>query len=112
MTPNVIDLLHDARIACLKIIELTSGLTADDYLQHELHRFGVNWNVVVLGEALNVALGEVDELEERLPSARQAIATRHRIAHGYRTIDDSVMWIIATKHVPELLAEIDAVLFE
>lgn len=107
MTPNVIDLLHDARDACLKIVELTAGVTREDYLQHELVRFGVNWNVVVLGEALNVAFGEVDGLEERLPSARQAIATRHRIAHGYRTIDDALMWNIATKRVPELLAEIE-----
>ena len=111
MTPIVTDLLHEARDACLKIIELTQDVTLDDYLQQELHRFGVNWNVVILGEALNVALGEADQLQERIPSARQAIATRHRIAHGYRTIDDALMWHIATRRIPELLAEIEAVLF-
>jgi uncharacterized protein with HEPN domain len=111
MTPDVIELLHEARDACLKIIELTEALTLEDYLQNELHRFGVNWNMVILGEALNVALGDADGLEERLPSARRAIATRHRIAHGYRTIDDTLMWTIATKRIPELNAEIEAVLF-
>jgi uncharacterized protein with HEPN domain len=110
MTPNVIELLREAQDGCLKIIELTAGLTLEDYLQNELIRFGVNWNVVIVGEALNVALGESDGLEERLPSARRAIATRHRIAHGYRTIDDTVMWTIATKRIPELNAEIEAVL--
>lgn len=110
MTPDVTELLHEARDACLKIVELTKDFTLDDYLQHELHRFGVNWNVVIVGEALNVALGEDDDLVDRLPSARQAIATRHRIAHGYRTIDDTIMWTIATKRIPELLAEIDSVL--
>lgn len=111
MTPNVTELLLEARDACLKIIELTQDFTLDDYLQQELHRFGVNWNVVIVGEALNVALGEADELEQRLPSARRAIATRHRIAHGYRTIDDTIMWTIATRRIPDLLAEIEAVLF-
>ena len=66
--------------------------------------------MVILGEALNVVLGEMDELESILLSARQAIATRHRIAHGYRTIDNTVMWDIAIYGVPALLAEIEVVL--
>lgn len=91
-------------------MELVQNLTIDDYLASELHQFSVNWNVVTVGEALNVALGEMDELEQRMPSARRAIATRHRIAHGYRTIDNTMMWDIATRRVPELLDEIDSVL--
>ena len=110
MSPDVIQLLHEARVACLKISELVKGFTLEDYLANELHQFGVNGNVVVLGEALNVALGELDDLETELPSARQAIATRHRIAHGYRTIDNKMMWVIATQRVPQLLDEIDHVL--
>ncbi len=110
MNPDVIELLHDARAACLKIMELVEGLTLDDYLGSELHRYSVNWNVVIVGEALNVARNDEDELEALLPSARKAIATRHRIAHGYRTIDDTVMWDIATNGIPLLLAEIEQVL--
>lgn len=109
MNPIVIELLSEARDACLKIMELVNGLTLQDYQNNELYRFGVNWNVVILGEALNVALGEMEELGTRLPSARLAIATRHRIAHGYRTIDNTMMWDIATNGIPVLLAEIDIV---
>jgi uncharacterized protein with HEPN domain len=110
MNPIVSELLSEARSACLKILELVDGFTLEDYLNSELHRFGVNWNVVILGEALNVALGEMEELEILLPSARRAIATRHRIAHGYRTIDNTMMWDIATRGIPALLTEIEAVL--
>jgi hypothetical protein len=43
--------------------------------------------------------------------ASLSFATRYRIAQGYRTIDDSVMWNIATRRVLQLLAEREAVLF-
>lgn len=88
-------------------MELVHGLTIDDYMASELHQFSVNWNVVIVGEALNVALGEMDELEPRMPSARRAIATRHRIAHGYRTIDNTMMWDIATRRIPVLLDDLN-----
>jgi uncharacterized protein with HEPN domain len=107
MTPNVTELLHSARDTCRKIVEITDGLSLQEYLSSELHRYSVNWNVVILGEALNLALSEADDLHYLIPSARQAIATRHRIAHGYRTIDDTVMYDIATIRVPVLLEEIE-----
>ena len=65
--------LRDARDACQQIGFEILGLDEQIYVQATTPTYAVNWLLVVLGEALNVALREYDALEEAIPDARAAI---------------------------------------
>jgi len=67
-------------------------------------------------DAVSLQLLVIDEAARRLPdSARQEeanvlwgdiISVRNRIAHGYWSIDHSVVWNIVAQHLPSLEAAV------
>ena len=46
----------------------------------------------------------------QLSNARQIIATRNRIIHGYDTVSDEMVWGIVVRHLPLLKQEVAALL--
>ena len=42
----------------------------------------------------------------QLSNARQIIATRNRIIHGYDTVSDESVWGIVVRHLPLLKQEV------
>ena len=48
--------------------------------------------VEIVGEACRRALQEDDELRSRIPEMVLAVAMRNRIAHGYDTVDDTIVF--------------------
>jgi len=48
------------------------------------------------------ALGEI--------SWHRIIPARHRLAHEYDQIDDTIVWSIATRHIPTLITIVERVL--
>lgn len=102
--------LRDAHDACRRIELEIIGLDRHVYVQTTTPTYAVNWLLVVLGEALNVALREDEALEEAIPDGRAAIGLRNRIVHGYDSVDDTIIWDIATTYVPRIQNQIEAVL--
>lgn len=102
--------LHDARDACRRIELEVAGLDEDIYLRATTVTYAVNWLLMVLGEALNVALREEEALAEDIPDARTAIGLRNRIVHGYGSVDDTIIWDIAQNYVPRIKRQIEAAL--
>ncbi len=102
--------LLDVLDACRQIDLETAGFDEDMYLSVSTTTFAVNWLLMVVGEALTVAVREEPELEERLPDSRSAIGLRNRIVHGYDSVDDRVIWNIIQKHVPRIQSQIEAIL--
>jgi len=49
------------------------------------------------------------EEHEEIPWQKIAPA-RHRLIHEYDTIDDAIVWSIATKYIPELLNQLKEIL--
>ncbi len=78
-------------------------------MERMLHRLSVERLMIMLGEALNSAVQEERDVEVRIPDARQSIDFRHRVIHGYDSVDSNVMWVSATRDVPILLAQINEV---
>ncbi|MFD2787223.1 HepT-like ribonuclease domain-containing protein [Hymenobacter rubripertinctus] len=54
------------------------------------------------------AVGRIMKLAPyfQLSNARQIIATRNRIIHGYDTVSDEMTWSIVVRHLPQLKQEV------
>jgi uncharacterized protein with HEPN domain len=62
----------------------------------------------IIGEAVKRILRSVPDFP--ITSARQIVATRNVVAHGYDKIDDTTIWYIVTKRLPVLKAEVEKLL--
>lgn len=70
----------------------------------------VERNLEIIGEAIS-------RIKRKFPdfiifNDRKIIDTRNRIAHGYDTVSDDVIWGIVIKHLPILKKEIENLLNE
>jgi len=102
--------LRDALDACRRIEIQTAGFDEALYLDAPTVTYAVNWLLMVLGEAMTVALREEPALEEAIPEARSAIGLRNRIVHGYDSVDDRVVWAVVRDHLPKIKMQIEAAL--
>jgi uncharacterized protein with HEPN domain len=110
MKPTVELLLLDAHQACLRIVQRIRNETYSSFLTDEDLRESVYWNLAKLGKALDQASDDDKQIETLLPSLRSVVGLRNRIIHGYRNIDNEIVWLAASARVPELQAQIESVL--
>jgi uncharacterized protein with HEPN domain len=93
------DALHAARLA----LRFLDGTALEEYLSNELLRSAVERQVEIVGEACRRALDDTPEMRERLPDSAKAVAMRNRLAHGYDTVDHSLVFTTVTKNFPPLV---------
>ena len=63
----------------------------------------VYWQLCVLGEAAG-GLSESFQEEHTEEPWRQIVGIRNRLIHGYRNIDNDVIWEVIQTHIPPLIA--------
>ena len=98
-------MLEHAREACAMIAERQrSDIDSDRMLQLALTRL-----VEVVGEAATQVSGEAQARCPEVPW-REAIATRHRITHGYDVVDYDILWDTVQEDFPPLIAALDKAL--
>lgn len=61
----------------------------------------------IVGEACRRALDDEPALRERLRESALAVAMRNRIAHGYDSVDNAVVFNTVTASFPGLLAKLE-----
>jgi len=66
----------------------------------------------VIGEALSRLRDTDAGVFARISEGSAIVAFRHRIIHGYDTMDDEIVWEAAQRKLPVLLAEVRALLAE
>jgi len=94
--------LHDAASACRELQDLCAGHTRESYLSSRLLKLGV-WKLIeIVGESLRQAEAKDRSLVERIPDLRAIINTRHRISHGYDSVNFSLLWDIVQDEIPPL----------
>jgi uncharacterized protein with HEPN domain len=93
------DALHAARLA----VGFLGGKSVDEYLIDVLLRSAVERQVEIVGEACRRALEDTPELRARLPEAAKAIAMRNRLAHGYDSVDDTLVFHTVVSSLPPLV---------
>ena len=73
--------------------------------------YGKSFPVIALGAAdfASLRTGERLKIEASL---RRIVDFRNRIIHGYDAVDDVIVWSTVERHLPVLLAEVEALLRE
>jgi uncharacterized protein with HEPN domain len=66
----------------------------------------VSMALVIIGESAN-SLSETALLETPEVDWRSIVGLRNRIAHGYGSVDQRLVWSIAVKHAPSLAGSVE-----
>lgn len=112
MQPDAPALLWQARRAAGLILEFVSGRSFEDYERDPMLKSAVERQFQVIGEALN-RLSRFDlGTAERVPDLPRIVAFRNVLVHGYATIDDALVWEVATTRVQALVYALEQLLAE
>jgi uncharacterized protein with HEPN domain len=102
MNPESRERVRHALDACDAIAAFISGRTRDDYLAQAMLRSAVERQFEIIGESLSRATQLDPSVEISIPELRRIVGMRNRIIHGYDSVDDELLWSVATTNVPEL----------
>jgi uncharacterized protein with HEPN domain len=100
---------------------LESGRSIRDWCRHRTFaeyeadrqfRRAVEREFEIIGEALNRLLHTDPTTAARVGQLPRIVGFRNRIIHGYDTVDDPTVWGIIDRHLPELIAQVEALLQE
>ncbi|WP_256367030.1 DUF86 domain-containing protein [Acidisphaera sp. L21] len=112
MLPRSVVLLWDAARALDKVARFVAGRTLDDYLEDEAIQSAVERQLEITGEALSVLRRTDPEGAAVVPNLHRAVGFRNILAHDYSSVDQDIIWIVATYYGPELRLAIGAILAE
>lgn len=104
--------LHDVLESCAAIARYVAGQDFEHYMQNELVRDGVERRLEVIGEALNRARQLEPGIADRIPDLHDIVGLRNRLAHGYESIDDRIIWDVVHDRLPALEIQVAAILNE
>jgi uncharacterized protein with HEPN domain len=104
------DRLEQAIESCDRIGEFISGLDDATFIASRLYQNAVCLELMQIAEVLK-PLDDIDgELRHALPELGRIFGMRNLIAHEYRIVDMSIVWLIASMRVPELRLRLAALL--
>lgn len=103
------DLLESIGEALPRVALYTDGSDEDRFLEDQRTIDAVALNILVVGEcARQLSEGTKIALPAPWPDI---VALRHRIAHGYASVQPLVLWKIAVEYGPRLARQIEALEF-
>ena len=104
--------LWDALQAAERVIEFVGGRTLQEYEIDALLRSAVERQFEIVGEALNKLHQADPELAAEIADLPRMVAFRNVLIHGYATIDDRLVWEIATERAERLVVTLNRLLGE
>ncbi len=110
MLPKTPKLLEDIRDAAMFIEDVTRGVAEADYQNNRMLRQSVERNFEIIGEAMRRLAQHDPGTTQNITGHMQIIAFRNILIHGYDQLDHSVVWRVIQRDVPQLLAEVVALL--
>jgi uncharacterized protein with HEPN domain len=90
-------------------ISLVSGRSREELHSHRMLQLALTRLVEIVGEAAGRVSPETQSKFSAVPW-REAIATRHRITHGYDVIDYDILWDTVQDDLPPLVKALQGVL--
>lgn len=101
--------LDDISSACSKIATYIDGMDASGFVPDSMVFDAVLQNLMVIGEASKRV---PDDVRAKLPAIpwRAIAGLRDVVAHGYFSLDSSLVWDVAKNKAPDLKREIDRLL--
>lgn len=112
MLPRSVVLLWDVVKALEKATRFIGGCTLDAYLEDDRLQSSVERQFEIVGEALTVLRRTDPDLAKRIPNLERAVGFRNILAHDYSSVDQDIVWIVATYYGPELNVAVRALLAE
>lgn len=105
---NYVDHMIDA---AQRIGRFIGNVSREQFIANELLQDVVIRNLEVIGEAARNAVLAQADLPQRFPQIAWSAAQgmRHRLSHGYFSIDLDIVWTTIERDVPQLLAELKRV---
>ena len=112
MSDRVAQRLRDALDACGHIGAFIAGKSFQNYEAEYGPRLQIERLLEIVGESLNRAQHEEPALAEDIPELGKIVGMRNRIIHGYDAVDDELVWLAATYHIPILSESLEQWLLE
>ncbi len=110
MQLEVATLLRDILKAGENVQRLVAGVSLNEYQQSDMRRWAVERQMIIVGDALGVALQKDPTLGKRITEARDIVDFRNMLVHGYSLIYNERVWGSIVDDLPLLLAEVRALL--
>ncbi len=101
--------LHDIIEAADAITRFVRGLDQQTFIQDGLVYSAVAYQLMIIGEAAAHVSDGTRSLDLGI-EWQDIVAFRNIIVHAYFATDESIMWNAATRNVPQLRAQIQALL--
>ena len=97
--------LEDISHSISMIESFTEKTTSfQEYQSNAMLKSAVQWQLSVIGEALNNALKMDPHLV--ITNARKIVDMRNKLIHGYDEVEDTVVWNVIVKYMPLLKEEV------
>jgi len=100
-------LIEDMISASEAVVSYTIGETEEAFYANKMLCDAVLYEIAVLGEAANRISRATAAQHQDIPWSFVA-GMRHRVIHGYGSIDLDIVWDTATRHIPSLLPQLKA----
>ena len=88
-----------------RISKYTKNKSYDDLVTDDMMYYAVVKNIEIIGEAANMLTQEFVSTHQEVPW-KMIKGMRNYIVHEYFQIDDTVVWEVVTKNLPELHQQI------
>ena len=102
MRPRTRKLLCDALFAIDAVEGFVTGVSFDVYARQLLLQSGVERQLTILAEALIQFAREESDADTLIPLLPQIRGFRNLVIHEYGVVDDSSVWDIVKRDLPEL----------
>jgi uncharacterized protein with HEPN domain len=106
--PDDEGLLVDTLVHGRKIGEVLDGVSRPQFDADEIRTLALLHLIQIIGEAASRTTQPLRARHPEIPWAR-IIGMRHRVVHGYETVDLDVVWDTATKDVPILTEAVETI---
>lgn len=90
-------------------IELAAGRTRKELEEDRLLQLGLTKVVEIIGEAAYKISRETKVKYSHIPWP-VIISTRHRLTHGYDSVDYEILWETIQHDIPQLILDLEVVL--
>jgi uncharacterized protein with HEPN domain len=110
MRLEALKFLYDVQQACRLLAAFIAGKTLIDYAADALLRSAFERQLTIVGEALNRLIKIEPATASSITDARQIIAFRNILVHGYDIVRNEVVWGILENDLSALTRDVHALL--
>ncbi len=95
-------LLYDVSHACMTIGDFCRGRSAQDYERDLMLQSACERQLEIIGEAMTRLRDRHADVFDQITEAREIIAFRNRLIHGYDSVDHEIVWDVIGSKLPKL----------